>query len=317
MKAWSFVAPNEPLHWVSLPDPEPGPGEVVVDVKAAGFCRFDLDVMDGGPTYQMLSGPPPIVLGHEIAGVISALGPDVTGCAIGDRVGMFALDVENCAGFSRDGGLAQKTIGQVGLLVPIPAGVTFAQAALATDAGMTAHHAVKTVGEVGPGTRVGVIGLGGLGAIGARMAVLLGAEVHAAEINIAIHDQLSELGIVNIVADADDFAGLDLDVVIDFAGFEKTTAAAIMAVRPGGLVVQVGIGRSAAILPTDVLVMRQVRLIGSIGGDFDDVAGTFALIAAGGLDPRIEHIEFDEVPDGIDRLRRGAVNGRLVAHIAD
>lgn len=182
---------------------------------------------------------------------------------------------------------------------------------------MTAHHAVKTVGQVGTGTRVGIIGLGGLGAIGARIAVLLGAQVRAAETNIANHGPAAELGLSDLVTGADDFAGLDLDVVIDFAGFEKTTAAAISGVRVGGLVVQVGIGRAAAILPTDVLVMRQVRLVGSIGGGYDDVAGTLALIASGGLNPRIEHIEFDEVPDGVDRLRRGAVNGRLIAHIAD
>lgn len=317
MKAWSFVAPLEPLHWVALPDPVPAPGEVVLDVKAAGICRFDLDVMDGGPTYQMLAAGPPIVLGHEVAGVISAVGRDVMGFGAGDRVAMFAVEVEDCAGFSRDGGLAEKVVGPSSLLVPIPDGVSFAQAALATDAGMTAHHAVRTVGKVGAGTRVGIIGLGGLGSLGARIAVLLGAEVHAAEVNTSIHHQMAGLGLTGLVADADELAGLELDVVIDFAGFEKTTSAAIGAVRHGGLVVQVGIGRAAAILPTDVLVMRQVRLVGAIGGGYDDVAGTLELIASGGLDPRIEHIEFDEVPDGIERLRRGAVNGRLIARVAD
>lgn len=122
MRAWSFIAPLEPLHWVSLPDPVPGPGEVVVDVKAAGICRFDIDVIDGGPMYHLLGDQLPIVLGHEVAGVVSALGPGVTGSAVGDRVAMFALGVENCAGFSRDGGLAERSIGPADLLVPIPDG---------------------------------------------------------------------------------------------------------------------------------------------------------------------------------------------------
>lgn len=317
MKAWSLVAPLEPLHWVALADPVPRAGEVVLDVKAAGICRFDLDVIDGGPTFGMVSAPLPIVLGHEIAGVISAVGAEVAGHAVGDRVAMFATEVDDCGGFSRDGGLAEQVAGPASRLVPIPDGVSFAQAALATDAGMTAHRAVRTVGEVGPGSRVGIIGLGGLGALGARIAVLLGAQVHGAEVNTAIHAQLAELGLATLVSDADDLGGLDLDVVIDFAGFEKTTAAAIGAVRQGGTVVQVGIGRAAAILPTDVLVTRRIRLVGSIGGGYEDVAGTLALMAGGGLDPRIELIEFDEVPDGIDRLRRGAVNGRLIARIAD
>jgi D-arabinose 1-dehydrogenase-like Zn-dependent alcohol dehydrogenase len=99
----------------------------------------------------------PIVLGHEIAGVIAAAGGGVTDYTVGDRVGLFQL--VDGHGDTRDGGFAQRTVATVEALVPIPGATSYAQAAVGTDAGMTSYHAVISAGGVRQGTKLGIIGL--------------------------------------------------------------------------------------------------------------------------------------------------------------
>jgi propanol-preferring alcohol dehydrogenase len=310
VKAWSFTAVGEELQHVERPDPVPGDGQVVVDVRAAGLCHSDIGFMDGTLTSMLAFTP--IVLGHEVAGVVSALGPGVTEFAVGDRVGIAGLGLD-APGIVLDGGFAERTIGKVGQLVPLPDGVSFAQGAAGTDAGQTSHHAVVTVGGAAPGMRVGVVGLGGLGLTGARIAVLSGAEVFAAEVNEEVWPLALERGVTTCVGDVLDLAGLDLDLVVDFAGFGTTTAGAVEVVRPGGTVVQVGLGRSEALISTNTLVSHQVHLVGSLGGSKADVEAVYSLVASGELEMSVTSIGFDEIPEGFHRLEQGGVRGRLVA----
>jgi alcohol dehydrogenase, propanol-preferring len=191
MKAWHFVKTGSPVELVDIPDPVPGPGEVVVDVKAAGLCHTDISFIQGE-----VPGMPtrtPIVLGHEVAGVITAVGDGVTGWSTGDPVGLAPV-THSGPGVGRDGGYAEKTLSAVEELVLVPAHVSFAQAASATDAGATAYHAMRAVGGVGKGDRVGIIGLGGLGQIGARIGVLLGAEVHVCDIRPELAEVAGQIG---------------------------------------------------------------------------------------------------------------------------
>lgn len=309
MRAWHFVEVGKPLEGVELADPVPSAGEVVVDIKAAGLCHTDISFMDG-----QVPGMPthlPIVLGHEVAGVISALGEGVTGFTVGDAVGLAPVGHFG-PGVGRDGGYAEKTLATVEELVRVPEHVTFAQAAAATDSGATAYHAVRTVGEVAEGTRVGIVGLGGLGQIGARIAVLRGAEVHVTDIRPELADIARDLGAAGFHTDADEFTSLGLDVVVDFAGMD-TTRMAVAAVHPGGRVVQIGSGRPDATISVVDLVVRSVQLIGSLGAAKDDVVAVYDLLEAGQLDPLIVTVGFDDIPDGLERLRRGESEGRAVA----
>jgi propanol-preferring alcohol dehydrogenase len=309
MKAWQFVDVGEPLVRTELPDPVPGPGEVAVDIRAAGLCHTDISFLDGDvpgmPTHT------PIVLGHEISGVISALGADVTGFEIGDAVGLAPVSHVG-PGVGRDGGYAEKTLATVEELVRVPPSVTFAQAAAATDAGATAYHAVHAVGEVEKGMRVGIVGLGGLGQIGARVAVLQGAEVHVSDIRADLEPVAAGLGVTGFSTDATEFARLGLDVVVDFAGID-TTRTAIAAARPGGRVVQIGSGKPEATISVVDLVVRSIQVFGSLGGTKDDVIAVYALLDGGGLDPVISTVGFDDIADGLERLRRGESAGRTVA----
>lgn len=316
MRAWHFTGPGFPLELVDIVDPTPGPGEVLLDVKAAGLCHSDVSIMKG---VLDVTSKSPLVLGHEVAGIVSRVGPGVTEVAIGDAVGLaFDRDAAmrgeiDTPGVSRDGGFAMKTIGTSGFLVPIPEGVSFAQAAAGTDAGMTAYHAVKAVGQVGPGMKVGIIGLGGLGLLAARIAVILGAEVYAAEPKVALWSKAQALGVAGCVADVLELQPRQLDVICDFAGRAGTTAGAIEAVRSEGRVVQVGQGVRDATISIHALTLKAVELIGSLGGTGEDIAAVYALIASGQLEPTIETITFDDIPDGLERLKTGSLEGRLVA----
>jgi propanol-preferring alcohol dehydrogenase len=309
MKAWHLLETGKPLVQVEIPDPVAGAGQVVVDIQAAGLCHSDISFMDGDipgiPTHT------PIVLGHEIAGVISALGEGVTGFAIGDPVGIAPV-LHAGPGVGRDGGYADKTLANVDELVPVPAGVTFAQAASATDAGATAYHAISTVGEVSAGQRVGIIGLGGLGQIGARVAILLGAEVHTTDIRPQLREVATELGAASFTTETDEFTALGLDTVFDFAGM-NTTQTALTAARVGGRVVQVGGGKPEATIRVVDFMLRHLELRSSLGATKDDLIAVYALLASGNLNPVISTVGFDDVADGLDRLRRGESEGRTVA----
>jgi propanol-preferring alcohol dehydrogenase len=122
----------------------------------------------------------------------------------------------------------------------LPDGVDFVQAATATDAGQTARF-WQRLGKGARDERVGIIGLGVLGLTGARIAVLAGAQVYAADPKHDTWGLAKDLGVREIFEDTSELAGLDLDVIVDFAGFGTTTANAITAVRPAGRVIQVGL----------------------------------------------------------------------------
>jgi propanol-preferring alcohol dehydrogenase len=310
-----FNSVGAPLELVELPDPSPGHGEAVVDVMAAGLCHTDVTFMDG--TLQGVLGFTPIILGHEAAGVVSAVGDGVANVSVGDRVAISAMGDgksgvigQKNIGVGRHGAYAQKSLSPASELLPITDDVPFDQAAAATDAGMTCYHAVFVRGGLRPGMRVGIIGLGGLGMTAARLAVLGGAEVYAAEINEQVHAAGLERGVKQVVRDVRDLAAFDLELIVDFAGFGTTTAGAIEVVRDGGRIVQVGLGRPEATISTHMLTLKQLELLGSLGGTPEDTAEVLKFIAAGDLTIATTAISFDDIPAGLESLERGEAPGR-------
>ena len=196
MKAWQFTGIGQALERIELPDPKAGPSEIVIDIKAAGLCHSDVSYMDG--TITALLAHIPIILGHEIAGVISAVGSDVRDFKIGQRVGIPAT--VQSPGTARDGGFADKVAVQADLCVILPDEVPFEQAAPAMDAARTAFRGLVTAGQLTAGMTVGVIGFGGLGSLGVQIARALGAEVYVAEINEAAWDEARRLGAASAAA---------------------------------------------------------------------------------------------------------------------
>lgn len=310
MRAWQLDSVNTPLVLRELADPVPAPDEVVVDVKAAGLCHSDVGFFDG--TISSHLGHWPMILGHEIAGTVSAVGAEVTSFAVGDKVGVPAT--MQGPGVVFDGGFAEKVAVKEDLTAAMPDSLSFDLAAAATDAGISSYHAVVCCGQADSGVKIGIIGLGGLGSLGAQTAVALGAELYVAEINEVKHDRAREIGAVGVAAEISDFAEVGLDVIVDFAGFGTTTAAAIETVRPHGRVVQVGLARQTGTINLNRLTFESLTLIGSSAeGDRQDLRKVFDLMSRGELRPELEQISFEEIGEGLNRLARGEVTGRLLA----
>lgn len=318
MRGWEFTTTNEPLKLVEKEDPKAKDGYVILDVMASGLCHSDVGALEDEGWLNLISKRP-CILGHEFAGVISEVGPGVEGYKVGDRVGvcpMFASDGTGPS-YGRDGGYATKSAVPAEMLVPVPDSVTFPQAAAATDAGMTSYHAVVGIGGVTKGTKVGMIGIGGLGQWGARIAVLQGAEVYVSSRNPAAREKALELGCKEAFETPDELAALELDVIIDFAGTGETTAKALEAIAPRGRVVVVGMAKLEITLNAMTLIVKQAEVVGSNGGSSEDIAEIYKLIASGDLDPEILEIGFDEIGEGLDRLKDGGIKGRMVAVIKD
>ena len=257
---------------------------------------------------------PPVILGHEVAGVITEIGEGVTGYELGARI-IASGNNDFCPGWTADGGYATHCLLKAESLIPLPDSVSFAQGAAATDAGQTSYSAVMHGAGAGPGVRLGIIGLGGLGMTGARIAVLNGAEVYAAEPRRESWATAKSFGVREVVSDVSELEHLALDVIVDFAGFGVTTAGALKAVRYGGTVVQVGMGRTEATISTGTMVRNALTLRANNGGQPGDTAKVIAHMAKGELSIPTSAISFEEIPEGLERLHRGEVVGRLIAEL--
>lgn len=311
MKGWLFTGIKEPLKYIERPDPVPGKGEIAVDVVAAGLCHSDVGFIDGVTTAALSFYP--IILGHELAGIVTAVGEGVTEFKVGDRIACRAGVIG--PGGSCDGAYATKSVIPAELCTVVPDEVPWIQAAAATDAGITSYHAVVETAGVKPGDKVGIIGLGGLGMNAVQIAKAFGAKVYAAEINENARASAEQFGLEKIVTDVRELKDEQLDVIIDFAGFDSTVSGAIDTVKPCGTVVIIGLGQAASTVNTFNIVFNQLTIKASVGGTVEDLKGVFKLIAEKKLEIMTSPITFDEIPEGINRLRDGKVTGRLVAMI--
>ncbi|MDE8670165.1 alcohol dehydrogenase catalytic domain-containing protein [Pseudarthrobacter sp. H3Y2-7] len=163
------------------------------------MCHSDVTALDDAgwmPLFPEL----PRTMGHENAGVITEVGEGMDHWKVGDRVGLSPVMSDGDAlGYGKwDGGFGPKLLATDDNLVKLPDEVTFELGAMATDAGLTAYHAVMAVGGAKAGMKVGVIGLGGLGHIGARVAVIAGAEVYGAEVNPETQKLADEIGLAGV-----------------------------------------------------------------------------------------------------------------------
>lgn len=318
MKAWQFVGTDKPLELNDVAEPQAGPGQVVVAVKAAGVCHSDVSALDD-PGWMPLFPELPRTMGHENAGVITEVGEGMSEWAVGDRVGLAPVMSDGDAlGYGAwDGGFGPKLIATADNLVRLPDEVSFEHGAMATDAGLTAYHAIMTVGQAARGMKVGVIGLGGLGYIGARVAALSGAEVYGVEINPETRALADEIGLAGVADSIDAFADKGLDLIVDYAGFGTTTSAAIETLAEFGTLVQVGMGRLESTINTYPIIINQLTIRGSKSGTKEDLAALYALMRSGELNPPMNLITPADIPDAIDKLRAGGVVGRFIAVYED
>jgi L-iditol 2-dehydrogenase len=290
------------LEMAEVATPAAGAGEVLIRVGACGICGSDVHGYDGSSGRRI----PPIVMGHEAAGRIAAVGVGVTGLAEGDRVTFdstiycgacgFCKRGEmnlcdhrqvlgvSCGDYSRAGAFAEYVAVPARVVYKLPESISFAEAAMleAVAVALAEISAQSTALVVGAGT-IGVLILQALRAAGCKRVFV--SDVDASRLKLA-----KELGAADILrADADVVehilqrtSGVGVDVAMEAVGRDETVNSAIASVRRGGTVVLVGNISPAATLPLQKVVTRQIRLQGSCAsaGEYPQA---IALMASGAI----------------------------------
>jgi propanol-preferring alcohol dehydrogenase len=331
---------------VEVPDPEPGPGQVVVRVGGAGACHSDLHLMHDFDAGAGLPWGPPFTLGHENAGWVHAVGDGVTSVAVGDAVAVYGpwgcgrcarcrLGIEiycedlmsapvpgGGGGLGLDGGMADYLlVPDARHLLPLPAGLDPVHAAPLTDAGLTPYHAVRrSWSKLPPGSTALVIGVGGLGHLGVQV---LKATTAARVIAVDPRDEALDLaercgadlvlrpgdGTVDTVRAAT--GGHGADVVLDFVGSESTLALGAAAARQLGDLTIVGI--AGGVLPVSFFgVPYELSIQTTYWGTRPELVEVLDLGARGLLSPTVTTFPLEHAADAYRLLSDGKVEGRAV-----
>jgi NAD+-dependent secondary alcohol dehydrogenase Adh1 len=328
---------HTPLELVERPEPEPRrPRDVVVRIAGAGVCATDLHSIDGlmEPAGVRL----PLVLGHENAGWVHAVGDDVTAAALGDAVLLFpayscglcvpcrrGIDLHcerhEFTGLTRDGGFADYVLVDERQLLKLPQGVEPAEVAPHADAGLTAYHAVKKLlPRLEPGSTAVVIGIGGVGHIALQLVRVLGAAtVVAIDTDERRRRLARELGADEVVGEKGDAAeavreltaGSGADVVFDFVGTDETHEAALGMLAHRGVFSVVGYGGTIS-LPSVSMISAETAIVGNFVGTWVDLWEILQLHARGAVTLRTETHALEDVNDVLDKLREGEVTGRAI-----
>lgn len=317
LRGWQFTGTHKPLQFVEQNLPELPEGYVRIKVKHAGLCSSDVGALNDPTWMSMIS--PPVNLGHEISGEIAELPKGVKGFEVGQRVAICPMPVNGAygPGYGRDGSYGNYSSAHHSMLVPVPDNVPSEQAAASTDAGMTSYHAVVGQGEVKAGTKVGIIGLGGLGTVGMDIAIGQGAEVYVATRKEAAQTKAKDHGAHKVASNIMEFKDDQLDVIVDFAGSGVTTKEALEAVKPGGKVVLVGMHKLEFPINATDMILGEKMLLGSVGGTKDDIAAVLDLMSKGKLTIGVDLIPMNDVANGLKRLEEGKANDRQVMYTTD
>ncbi|MBY5161076.1 zinc-dependent alcohol dehydrogenase family protein [Salsipaludibacter albus] len=257
MRAWWVREPgpieDRPLEFGTREDPQPGPGEVLVAVRACGVCRTDLHVAEGDLAVRRRG----IVPGHEVVGEVVGRGDGATRFAVGDRIGVAWLrstcgrcrfcrrgDENLCleptfTGWTHDGGYAELTTVPEAFAHPLPDGIDDLQLAPLLCAGIIGYRAWKRA-EVRPGGRLGIWGFGGSAHLTAQLALASGVEVHVVSRSPASLALAEELGAA-WTGRPGESPPVPLDAAITFAPAGETVPEALAALDRGGTLAIAGI----------------------------------------------------------------------------
>jgi len=304
-----------------------GPGELRLRIRACGVCRTDLHVVDGDLPQRRRS----IVPGHEVVGIVEALGAGVTGVELGDRLGVpwlgetcgrcrYCLEGEEnlCdapvfTGWTRDGGYADRLIANAAFCFPIPEAYGDAEAAPLLCAGLIGYRSWKKACEGRPVRRLGLYGFGAAAHLLAQLAVWRGQEVYAFTRagDAGAQDLARELGCVWAGA-SDDVAPEALDAAIIFAPVGQLVPVALRAIRKGGVVVCGGIHMSdIPSFPYEIL-WEERRLVSVANLTRQDAREYLPLAAEAGVRPQVTSFPLSDANLALRALRDGAFSGAAV-----
>jgi propanol-preferring alcohol dehydrogenase len=339
MRAVQLVAWEQPAVLREVRKPEPGPGEVLLEVRAAGLCHSDLHVMEwpaGTLPYEL-----PFTLGHEVAGVVAAVGPGTIGVEVGESMLVYGPWGCGCCphcsrgeehlcgrrqgraggcGLGRDGGLADYlVVPSARLLVPLGE-LDPVRAAPLADAALTPYHAIRRALPLSPGATAVVIGVGGLGHTAVQLLrALTACRIVAVDRRPEALEAATTAGTCAVL-DAGTASGRDVrraaggraSLVLDFVGVDATLALAADCVAPGGHVSIVGVGGGTFPMRFGS-VPSETPVVFSNWGTRAELAEVVALAQTGAIELEVEPVALDEVPAAYERLAAGQVRGRVVA----
>jgi len=320
-------AQRRPLALREVPVPDPGPGQVLIEVAACGVCRTDLHVVDGELEHPKL----PLVPGHQVAGRVAGLGPGVQGLREGDRVGVPWLgwtcgECEFCrhgeenlcprarfTGYHLDGGFAEFMVADARCCLPLPAGFSDLQAAPLLCAGLIGYRCLRLAGA---GSRLGLYGFGAAAHIVVQVARHRGQAVYGFTRpgDAAGQEFARRLGAV-WAGGSDEMPPEPLDAAIIFAPAGELVPAALRAVRPGGVVVCGGIHMSDIPSFPYALLWGERRLCSVANLTRQDGVEFLQLAPRIPVRTEIQVYPLERADEALRRLRAGQVRGAAVIAI--
>src|SRR5260370_23785570 len=335
MKAAVLREFKKPLAIEEIGQPQPGAGEILIRIEACGVCHSDVHVADGDwPQFAKIVKRP-LILGHEVAGVVTEKDAAVEDLKLGDRVGILWIywtcgECEFCregnenlcrrqkvTGVTVDGGYAEFIKAPASHAVKIPDNLSSIQAAPLFCAGVTVYRALKRSGIL-PGQFLAVFGIGGLGHLAVKFGQALGAKVVAIDISkekLALARSLGVSATIdastnNVIKELRHRGGVHVSLVTTAARASYETA--FHCLRPMGTLLVVGLPAHPICFPAILMAAREIRIQASTVGTREDLREVLAMAAAGNVRCQVAARRLTEVNEALEQLRAGQVSGRLV-----
>lgn len=319
---------SRPLSWRRVETPDPGLGQLRIKVAACGVCRSNLHMIEGDWAAAGLPAISPIVPGHEVTGTVDAIGGDVEGFSLGDRVGVQPLwnTCEVCeyclsgreqlclqrviTGEMVDGGYAEYMISTATHTYPVPPELDLVDAAPLFCPGITAYGAISRL-DLAPGHRVAVFGLGGVGHMAVQFARAAGAEVTAVARSAHHLEVARELGAEHLVdasaVDPAEALAASMDAALVFAPSDTVARQALASVKRGGTVVT-GVNASFG----TITFAEGKTITESILGSRAQMTEVLSLAAAGTVRTVIDAFPLQDAQDVLGLLADGRLRSRAV-----
>ena len=341
VNAYAAPSADAPLEPTTITRREVGPHDVLIEIAYAGICHSDIHTVNGdwGPQ------PYPLVPGHEIVGTVAEIGPEVTGHAVGDRVGVGCMvnscgqctncrngDEQYCAegmvptygGADRDGTITQggystHVVVDAGFVLSVPESLDFAAVAPLLCAGITTYSPLRHWGA-GPGRKVAVVGLGGLGHLAVKIAAAMGAEVTVLSQSLKKKEDGLRLGAEHYYATSDpatfeQLAG-SFDLVLNTVSAVIDVDAYLSLLTVDGALVNVGAPAEPLSLNVFSLIGGRRTYAGSMIGGIAETQEMLDFCAEHGIVPETELISADRVNEAYERVLASDVRYRFVIDAA-
>jgi uncharacterized zinc-type alcohol dehydrogenase-like protein len=306
-----------------------GPQEVEIGITHCGICHSDLHLIanDWGISQY------PFIPGHEIVGSVTAVGADVSSLEVGQRVGLgwqsnscgmcewCTRGMENLCPAAeatcvhRNGGYADRVRANARFVIPVPEALESAQAAPLLCGGITVYNPFRTHG-INPSSRVGVVGIGGLGHIAIQFARVFGAEVTAFSTSAAKEEEVRALGAHNFVNTRESKAMKEVagsqDFILSTVNADQDWGVFVQALRPTGTLCFVGVPPSPVSVSAFPLISGIRTLTGNPTGSPYRLREMLDVAARHGVKAQIESFSMSKANDAIEKVKRNKVRYRAV-----